>query len=617
MGLIRTSLASTSRTCPPSLLTSSARSKRFISRSAPSRYQHVLYLGDVLGYTSASRLSKFPRAWLDAAGVAADVDHGLRWVAASGGVNHVLLGYEVLVSPLEGVRRGRDSGEEIVVHGARPEEGEGGLRNGKGKDEEREGEILEESGGKTSTSRHPSKVFALGRNTHAQLGLGFSSQEATRGMVTGTLDGVGGVTHVAAGSGFSFVTTATGSGSNTFGFGNDTLGQLGCSPREPATRNEFDPWDVSTRLPDSEAAQLRLLPLPKQIDLDGEWEVKSIAAGLDHSLLLLEREVSGFVVQEVRSTGLNTDGQLGVTPREKAEAVPIEPLLSRSFKAVPLPLQPTAGKRAESTAAGGASGSAKAAAGKAKQRGAEAASTEAIQTPASSPTGAERILKVVCGADTSYALTPTGIWAWGNSEYGQTFAGVHDRIAAPVFVPNPLPAAYASHSLPSDGALGVRKLVAGGSFAALLDSEGRVWVVGYGPRGVTNVDDPDEWARLTLIDLPKVQALFAGLEYLVAVTEDGEVFLWGIPPRSVSTQPMVAPTRIGWTLPKTPRQAWLDENPRLKAKVSEEESGKVSVIGAACTRDHLLLILDDGVGKNVWAECDQPPREKGTDVTMG
>uniref|UniRef100_V5EP79 Uncharacterized protein n=1 Tax=Kalmanozyma brasiliensis (strain GHG001) TaxID=1365824 RepID=V5EP79_KALBG len=355
-------------------------------------------------------------------------------------------------------------------------------------------------------------------------------------MVTGTLDGVGGVTHVAAGSGFSFVTTATGSGSNTFGFGNDTLGQLGCSPREPATRNEFDPWDVSTRLPDSEAAQLRLLPLPKQIDLDGEWEVKSIAAGLDHSLLLLEREVSGFVVQEVRSTGLNTD---------------------------------------------------------------------------------ERILKVVCGADTSYALTPTGIWAWGNSEYGQTFAGVHDRIAAPVFVPNPLPAAYASHSLPSDGALGVRKLVAGGSFAALLDSEGRVWVVGYGPRGVTNVDDPDEWARLTLIDLPKVQALFAGLEYLVAVTEDGEVFLWGIPPRSVSTQPMVAPTRIGWTLPKTPRQAWLDENPRLKAKVSEEESGKVSVIGAACTRDHLLLILDDGVGKNVWAECDQPPREKGTDVTMG
>lgn len=555
-------------------LTSSVR--RITTTAAP-RYQHVLYLGSVLGYTSIDRLSKFPRSWLDSVGVSSDVDHGLRFTCAAAGPHHLLLGYELLETPLHpGSRRARRSSEELVT-GAETNDADHTVDEG-------QGEVLDDPQGTTSTSSHPSKVFALGRNTHAQLGLGFSSQEATRGMVTGTLSGAAGITNVVAGNGFSYVVTSdTPTESRIFGFGNDTLGQLGASP-DGVTHNQIDPYDVSTRLEGSDAPQLRLLPLPKEVQVDG-WRARSMSAGLDHALVLLERVVNGYRLQEVRSTGLNTDGQLGLTPASKQDSVPIEPLLSRTLTTVPLP--------------------------------------------------SSGLTEVVCGADTSYALTEQGdVWAWGNSEYGQSLAGVHDRITTPTLVPNPLPTAYREEGLEYDSDVPrIHKLVAGGSFSALLDTQGRVWVVGYGPRGSPPTDDTKEWEKLTLIPLPPVQNLFAGVEYMVATTTDAEVWLWGIPPRTLSTHPIITPTRISYTIPKTPLQAWLDENPRLKQKAnaaqqqhnqedagtkqhSEQARARVSVQAAACTRDHLVVVLNDGMGRDVWAECDQPPKDKGTDVTV-
>lgn len=501
------------------------------------------------------------------------------------------MAYTLLEKPIDGGRLPRTVSEEVSILGSYNTH----------YNTEREGDdnIIEDINSKSDSSQ-PSKVFSIGRNTHAQLGLGFSSQEATRGMVTGELEGKGGVSKVGAGgSGFSFVVTTDQDGEKgrVFGFGNDTLGQLGSSSLSLPTSASADPYDISTRQSGgSDAPQLKLLPLPKEITIgqeedQGGWKLQDIAVGVDHSLILLERVINGYRIQQVLSTGLNTDGQLGQTQPDKANAVPIEPLLSRTFTPVlglPYPIT------------------------KGSQEG--------------------WVKSIVAGADTSYLLTREGeLWVWGNSEYGQSFGGVHDRIAFPVRVPNPLRGAYTRHGLEGAEGVGVQKVVAGGSFAAVLDTNGRVFVVGYGPRGSSKSNENKvKWGDLELIDFEegaKVEALFCGLEYIVAVTrkEEGEelgVWMWGLPPRSVSSLPMHTPTKIPFSIPKTPKQQWLDENPSRKNKdkdstdQSEEMGGRMKVEGAACTRDHLLLLLNDAIGEEVWAECVQPPRGKGTDVTV-
>ncbi|CBQ68267.1 conserved hypothetical protein [Sporisorium reilianum SRZ2] len=544
------------------LLSAPSSAQRLLSTSAHTRYQHVLYLGDVLGYRAEQRFAPFPRAWVDAVGGAADVDHGVRWRCAAGGPNHALLAYTLLDVPLA-VRSARRVSEDVVIPGKVGVEEEG-----------QEGEVLEEAGGRKAASSWPSKVYSIGRNTHAQLGLGFASQEATRGMVTGDLSGSCGVSAVVAGGTFSIVITQEATTSNISVFGNDTLGQIGSSAAETSTT--LDPYDVSTRLAGSDAPQLRLLPLPKRVEVGGGgWTVKSSAAGVDHTLLLLEREINGYAVQRVVSAGLNADGQLGVTPSGSA-SVPISPLLSRAFQSVPLAL-----------------------------------------TPTPSGTAGDKIVSVVCGADTSYALTAASdVWVWGNSEYGQTLCGTHDRLAAPQRIANPLPAAYAAHSIHTPTVPRIKTLVGGGAFAGILDTQGRVWDVGHTAPFAESAHD-DTLRPVT--GLPSVERLFAGLEYLVATCAD-EVYVWGVLPRSVSRTPVHRPTRVHLNVPRTPRQVWLDQNLRAKRKQREEgdgeKGGRVSVQAAACTRDHVLLVLDDGVGPDVWAECVQPPADKGTDITL-
>ncbi|SNX85351.1 uncharacterized protein MEPE_04060 [Melanopsichium pennsylvanicum] len=661
---------------------------RTIHTSLTLSYQHLLYLGNVLGYQSPQRLSKFPRAWLDSVGVSSDVDHGLRWTGASGGPGHALISYTLLDKPLDPQRSRKASSEELVTTtSSTTSRSFVEDQTTSAHVQQQEGTVLDHSSGtsRKNSNSQPSKVFSLGRNTYAQLGLGFSSQEATRGMVTGQIQGRGGVANIVAGSGFSFVVADLGirdysskdsiegatSGSAIYAFGNDTLGQLGASPSSlldtlrsfhPISGN--DPYDLSTRLPGSDSPQLRLLPLPKRISLEaennndadpsssssssssaggGEWKVLDLAAGVDHSLMLTERVVNGYRLQKVWSTGLNTDGQLGLTSPAESQSVPMLPLLSRQFQPVPgLRLKPIS-----------------------------------IKSKANKEDGGE-IQNVACGADTSYAITKQGdVWVWGNSEYGQSLAGVQDRIPSPTFVPNPLPEAYTernlSHLLDEKGeeeeenavVPRIKKLVAGGSFAGILDDRGLVWVIGYGPRASYASsssssssscffsEEEKEWAKLSLVHgFPEgcvVEDLFCGLEYLVAVTRSNKkhtnskgedeigVYIWGIPPRSISTVPIHHPKQVPFTIPRTPRQQYLDENPTLKNKPTKhhtaQEKGssellqqvkggkddqveKIKVEQVACTRDYVLLVLNDGKGQEevCWGECVGPPKEKGTDI---
>lgn len=622
MRLIRAPTATTTplrsliRSSPPIHLSpppQQQQQQRSIRTSPPSAYQHLLYLGNILGYQSIDRLSLFPRAWLDSVGVSSDVDHGLKWTSASSSPSHTLLSYTLVANPLDRSKRPRQASEELSSSHSTPftpafeEQGEA------------EAVVLEEDR-ERKDKVGVSKVFGIGRNTHAQLGLGFASQEATRGMFTASLEGSGGVQKVVAGSGFSFVVTSADTGSMVYGFGNDTLGQLGSCAPQATISGSADPYDISTRLPGSDVAQLRLLPLPKRISIDSSehtafhegregssgWRVIDLAAGIDHSLLLLERELNGFRIQSLLTTGLNTDGQLGSTPPSKSSSLPIHPLITRHFTPVPLPLEPI---------------------------------------PTAINTDAGQITAVVAHADTSYALTRTGeLWVWGNSEYGQSFAGVHDRLPIPIHLPNPLPAAYSEYDLSSGSGPRIKKLVAGGSYAAILDNNGRVWVCGFLPSTPSEHGPPKEkeqWGKLRLVEgFPEnivVEDLYSGLEYLVAITRDAEaqvaVWIWGIPPRSISSLPIATPTKVPFTVPSTPREKYLDETPTVRAQMEKEskEKGKkaaeklkatMRVEHVACTRDHFLLLLQDGLSEkglaeeNVWAESIGPPQGKPTDVAL-
>ena len=186
---------------------------------AKTSLQHVLYFGDVLGYSSPQRLAKLPRAWVDAVGASSDVDHGFAWTHAVGSPTHSLLSYTLSDTSLQPTAP-RQASLDPTSPSSHSEV-------------EEDGEVIWDS--EPSERIAQSKVFALGRNTHAQLGLGFASQEATRGMVTGEFSGTRGISHIAAGTGFSFIITANDQDSNIYGFGNDTLGQLGsCESPSPS-----------------------------------------------------------------------------------------------------------------------------------------------------------------------------------------------------------------------------------------------------------------------------------------------------------------------------------------------------------------------------------------------
>jgi hypothetical protein len=66
-----------------------------------------------------------------------------------------------------------------------------------------------------STKEGLSRILAIGRNTHAQLGLGFSSQEATFGLIQPGFSGQGGIHSVHAGPSQSFILTSNKEGRAT------------------------------------------------------------------------------------------------------------------------------------------------------------------------------------------------------------------------------------------------------------------------------------------------------------------------------------------------------------------------------------------------------------------
>lgn len=112
------------------------------------------------------------------------------------------------------------------------------------------------------------KVFALGRNEAGQLGIGYNSQESTRGLVEsfGECESVLGA-HTTLQS--SFIHSLADGRGVLHAFGSAQRGQNGLGKR-----------------PDADQARLQGSPRPTKVNISGEDDVVQVATGYEHALVL-------------------------------------------------------------------------------------------------------------------------------------------------------------------------------------------------------------------------------------------------------------------------------------------------------------------------------------------
>lgn len=137
----------------------------------------------------------------------------------------------------------------------------------------------------------------------------------------------------------------------------------------------------------------------------------------------------------------------------------------------------------------------------------------------------QRIIKVACAVDCVLALSDKGkVYGWGNAEYGQ------------------LPVKEDNYQINIATELDIQELghiidiAAGGSFCMVLNSNGNVYVWGYGILGL----GPQVQKVLKPTMIPstlfgnniynqntKVTNIYCGISQLAAVTNSGDLYMWG------------------------------------------------------------------------------------------
>ena len=137
----------------------------------------------------------------------------------------------------------------------------------------------------------------------------------------------------------------------------------------------------------------------------------------------------------------------------------------------------------------------------------------------------EKIVKVSCKGDCTLALNDKGeVFGFGNSEYGQIALETQQQINVPVKLKS------------LEGIGKIVDIAAGGSFCAVLNEAGDVFVWGYGILGfgpqVDHYKDPTLipptlFGRNSFNPESRVISISCGLNHITAINSDNDLFTWG------------------------------------------------------------------------------------------
>ncbi|KAG2206850.1 hypothetical protein INT47_007607 [Mucor saturninus] len=120
--------------------------------------------------------------------------------------------------------------------------------------------------------------------------------------------------------------------------------------------------------------------------------------------------------------------------------------------------------------------------------------------------------KLSSSTDFTLALTPGGLWTWGNSEYGQGLQGrIIDRILEPLKIQ-----------------MDVSDFAAGGPFSVILASDGQVYTCGYGALGLDKVIQTLEPTLVQGLSNKEIIKVFASTDYAAALSKNGDLYTWGL-----------------------------------------------------------------------------------------
>lgn len=132
------------------------------------------------------------------------------------------------------------------------------------------------------------------------------------------------------------------------------------------------------------------------------------------------------------------------------------------------------------------------------------------------------VKQISASTDCSLALTTDGtVFGWGNTEYQQLGANTtKTQVAAPKVIPSDL---FKGR---------VVQVAAGGSFSLFLTSDGAVYSLGYGAglglgKNVEATSVPKQVVFSSIQDDDEVGLIGASVDYSVAVTRNGNLFVWG------------------------------------------------------------------------------------------
>ncbi|QSQ12460.1 RCC1 domain-containing protein [Myxococcus landrumensis] len=340
---------------------------------------------------------------------------------------------------------------------------------------------LSSAGGLHSGALRDGRVYAWGRNTRGQLGLGAGS--AAHYSVPQLVPGLEGVVSIAFNQSFSMALDAGGS---VWTWGENSDGQLGHgTPPEPGQ-------------PQTPVASMS----PSAARVPGLTGAVAIAAGYTHGLVLMEDGT-------VRAFGANDEGQLGDgTTTSRDYALPV-PGVTDAVKVVAGSAHSAALKRDGTVFVWGRNTYGNLGTGTAGKPGRPSA--EAVP-------GLKDVVDIANGRDHFLAVHSDGtVSSWGlgvSGQLGHGPSGKDVQSATPV---------------KAQGVTDARAVFANGNYGFARRADGSLLAWGQNGNGQLGVSDKKDRPEPTpsSTQVSPLSSMGMGATHVVAVRGDGSIYAWG------------------------------------------------------------------------------------------